>query len=172
MNGDTEYQHMLAHLYGKSLILHDTSLFHPVLYFYFIDALAHLEYTLGLMTYSYQSPKVIMSGEYLRWRIDEEKKGERSRFPAFIRWLKARHPDTFARLPMVWRRVYDPEDPAEYRSFRLVLDPDSRQPIPPSLFYRMIEEFFDKEFLKSLYEDASLAIKFREYLQSGGPGES
>ena len=172
MNGDTEYQNMLVHLYGKSLILHDTSLFHPVLYFYFLDALAHIDYTLGLLTYNYQSPKTIMAGEYLRWRIDEEKKGERARFPAFIAWLKVQYPDTFARLPLVWKRVYDPEDPAEYRSFRIVLDPETRQPIPPSLMYRMIEEFFDKEFLKSLYDDASLSLKFREFLKAGtGQGE-
>lgn len=166
MNGDTEYQNMLIHLYGKSLVLHDTSLFHPVLYFYFIDAIAHIEYTLSLLTYSYQSPKTIMSGEYLRWRIDEEKKGDRALFPAFIPWLKVRYPETFARLPLVWKRVYDPEDPAEYRSFRIVLDPDSKQPIGPTLFYRMIDDLFEKEFLKSLYDDASLSVRFREYLQA------
>jgi hypothetical protein len=108
-----------------------------------------------------------MAGEYLRWRIDEEKKGERARFPAFVTWLKVQYPDAFARLPLVWKRVYDPDDPAEYRSFRIVLDPETRQPIAPSIFYRMIEEFFDKEFLKSLYDDASLSLKFGEFLKAG-----
>jgi hypothetical protein len=166
MNGSSEYQHMLSHLYEKSLVLHDTSLFHPVLYFYYIDALAHIDYTLGVMSYSYQSPKTILAGEYLRWRIDEEKKGERVHFPPFIPWLKSRYPETFGKLPLLWRRVYDREDPAEYRSFRIVLDPESNQPIPPAIFYRMIEDFFDQEFLKSLYEDASLSRKFHEYLSS------
>ncbi|HMZ31805.1 MAG TPA: hypothetical protein PLY13_04835, partial [Methanoregulaceae archaeon] len=77
MNEDKEYVHVLEHLYEKSLVLHDQSLWDPVLYFYFIDALAHIDYTVGLMAYTYQSPKNIMAGQYLRWRIDEEKKGDR-----------------------------------------------------------------------------------------------
>jgi len=60
--------------------------------------------------------------------------------------------------------LYDPEDPAGYRSFRIVLDPDSRQPIPPEVLVAIIEEFFDQDFLKSLYEDASLSILFTTYL--------
>ena len=60
--------------------------------------------------------------------------------------------------------IYDVEDPAEYRSFRIILDPDSRALIPTDFFYAIIDEFFDKEFLKSLYEDASLAILFRTYI--------
>lgn len=164
MDEDNEYRQVLGHLYEKSLILHDTALFHPVLYFYFIDALAHIDYTLGILAYNYQSPKNLMTGEYLRWRIDEEKKGERPLFREFINWLKANNPDRFEKLPTLWRRVYDKEDLAGYRSFRIVLDPDSRLAIPVSFFYRAIEEFFSPAFLKSLYDDASLSGFFREFL--------
>jgi len=163
MNEDREYVHILEHLYEKSLILHDQTLWHPVLDFYFIDALAHIDYTVGLMTYNYQSPKNIMAGQYLRWRIDEEKKGDRVKFPAFVNWLKETHPDRFEALPLLWRRIYDSDDRASYRSFRIVFDPDSREPIRPHVFYAMIEEFFKPEFLKSLYDDASLANLFQEF---------
>ncbi|HIH27147.1 MAG TPA: hypothetical protein HA256_04035 [Methanoregulaceae archaeon] len=163
MNEDREYVHILEHLYEKSLILHDQTLWHPVLDFYFIDALAHIDYTVGLMTYNYQSPKNIMAGQYLRWRIDEEKKGDRVKFPAFVNWLKETHPDRFEALPLLWRRIYDSDDRASYRSFRIVFDPDSREPIRSHVFYAMIEEFFKSEFLKSLYDDASLANLFREF---------
>jgi hypothetical protein len=166
MNEDREYVHILEHLYEKSLILHDQTLWHPVLDFYFIDALAHIDYTVGLMTYNYQSPKNIMAGQYLRWRIDEEKKGDRAKFPAFVAWLKANHPGRFDDLPYLWRRIYDPDDPASYWSFRIVLDPNTREPIRPHVFYNMIEDFFKTEFLKSLYDDASLANLFREFQRS------
>ena len=99
MNADNEYQNVLSHLYEKSLILHDTSLFNKTLYFYFIDSIAHIDYTCGIYAFNYQSPKNIMGAEYLRWRIDEEKKGDRPRFPAFIAWLKNTHPEKFARIP-------------------------------------------------------------------------
>jgi hypothetical protein len=166
MPSDKEYVHILEHLYEKSVILHDPSLWHPVLDFYFVDALAHIDYSVGLMAYSYQSPRVIMSGQYLRWRIDEEKKGDRSKFPAFISWVKEKHPDRFELLPGLWRRIYDPDDEACYISFRIVFDRNTRDPIRPHVFYLMIEEFFKPEFLKSLYTDASLGILFEEFKQS------
>ncbi|MCX6694549.1 MAG: hypothetical protein NT074_08420 [Methanomicrobiales archaeon] len=162
-----DYVHAMEHLYEKSLILHDTSQFHPVLSFYFFDALAHIDYTLGLLSYNYQSVKNIMAGEYLRWRIDQERSGDRPRFPGFIAWLKIKDSERFSRLPSLWRRVYDPQDPAGYRSFRIVLDPDAHESITPTQFYRWTEEFFQGEFLKSLYQDASLAGLFTEYLNTG-----
>jgi hypothetical protein len=165
MPSDQEYVHILEHLYEKSLILHDPSLWHPVLDFYLVDALAHIDYSVGLMAYSYQSPRVIMSGQYLRWRIDEEKQGDRSKFPAFIGWVKEKYPERFALLPGLWRRIYDPDDEACYISFRIVLDRNTRDPIRPHVFYLMIEEFFKPEFLKSLYTDASLGILFEEFKQ-------
>jgi hypothetical protein len=163
MTSDPEYVHVLEHLYEKSLILHDESLWHPVLYFYFMDALAHLDYTIGLMSYHYKSPRVMMTGEYLRWRIDEEKKGDRLKFPAFINWLKEHHTGHFESLPFLWRKIYDNGDKVSYRSFRIVLDPDSREPIRPHVFYNMIEDFFKTDFLKSLYSDASLSALFEEF---------
>jgi hypothetical protein len=161
---DDEFEAVLSHLYEKTLILEDPGQFNKVLYFYLIDSLAHIDYTASVYAYNILSPKNIMSGEYMRWRIDEEKKGDRAKFPGFINWLKEFHPAKFAALPSLWQMIYDTEDPAEYRSFRIVLDPDSRTPIPTDFFFVIIDEFFEREFLKSLYEDASLAILFRTYL--------
>ncbi|HVP95268.1 MAG TPA: hypothetical protein VMS89_08880 [Methanoregulaceae archaeon] len=163
MSDEREYITILDILYRKSLILHDTTLFHPVLYFYLIDAIAHIDYTVGLMAYNYTSPKNIMAGEYLRWRIDEERKGDRALFGKFINWLREIHPDRFDTLPMLWKRIYDDEDQASYRSFRIVIDPDQSTPLPPGFFFRAIEEFFNQEFLKSLYSDASLGKLFEEF---------
>jgi hypothetical protein len=161
---ENEFKTVLSHLYEKTLILEDPGLFNKVLYFYLIDSLAHIDYTASVYAYNILSPKNIMSGEYMRWRIDEEKKGERAKFPGFVNWLKEYHPAKFAALPSLWQMIYDTEDPAEYRSFRIVLDPDSRTPIPTDFFFVIIDEFFEREFLKSLYEDASLAILFSTYL--------
>lgn len=163
MSSDPEYVHVLEHLYEKSLILHDETLWHPVFYFYFIDSLAHLDYTVGLQAYTYKSPRVMMTGEYLRWRIDEEKKGDRSRFPGFVSWLKAGHPDRFDALPLLWKRIYDRDDRASYRSFRIVLDPETGEAIRPHVFYNMIEDFFRPDFLKSLYADTKLSGLFAEF---------
>jgi hypothetical protein len=169
MNADNEYLNVLTHLYEKSLILHDTALFNKTLYFYFVDSIAHIDYTCGIYAFNYQSPKNIMGAEYLRWRVDEEKKGDRARFPAFIAWLKDTHPEKFARLPSLWQMLYDPEDPAGYRSFRIVIDPDSRQAIPSDFFMAVIDEFFEQDFLKSLYEDASLSTLFKAFIAEQKP---
>ena len=61
-----EYARAMQKLYGKSLILESTAEFHPVLYFYFIDALAHIDFTLSILAYNYMSPRNVMSMEYLR----------------------------------------------------------------------------------------------------------
>jgi hypothetical protein len=163
MEDDNEFIPVLDSLYGKSLMLHDTGSFNKVLYFYFIDSLAHIDYTASIYAYHYESPKNIMGAEYMRWRIDEEKKGDRPMFPGFVNWLKTEKPERFSRLPSLWQMIYDTEDPASYRSFRIVLDPDSKRPLPADFFYAVIEEFFEPEFLKSLYEDASLSGLFRQY---------
>ena len=164
MEDDNEFIPVLNHLYEKSLMLHDTGSFNKVLYFYFIDALAHIDYTASIYAYHYESPKNIMGAEYLRWRIDEEKKGDRPKFPGFVNWLRDNHPERFARLPSLWQMIYDTEDTASYRSFRIVLDPDSKTPVPSDFFYTVIDEFFEPEFLKSLYDGASLASLFMTYL--------
>jgi len=160
---ENEFLPVLNHLYEKTLILQDPGQFNKVLWFYMVDSLAHIDYTAGIYAYNILSPKNIMGGEYLRWRIDEEKKGDRAKFPGFIAWLKEHHPKRFALLPSLWQMIYDPEDPASYRSFRIDLDPDTRKPIPVSFFYVIIDEFFEPEFLKSLYEDASLSTLFKTY---------
>ncbi|HZD43716.1 MAG TPA: hypothetical protein VE134_06615, partial [Methanomicrobiales archaeon] len=49
------------------------------------------------------------------------------------------------------------------RSFRLVIDPDSNQPIPARFFIDAIDEFFEKDFLKSLYMGASLSNLFETF---------
>ena len=164
MTSDNEYLSVLTHLYGKSLILHDPSLFNKVLGFYLMDSLAHIDYTASILSFNYQSPKNMMGAEYMRWRIDEEKKGDRAKFPGFIKWLKENHPQKFVSLPGLWQMIYDPEDPASYRSFRIVLDPGSKEPIPTDFFYAVIDEFFEQDFLKSLYEEASLATLFEKFL--------
>lgn len=164
MQEPNEYTRIMQYLYGKSLILHDPSDFQPVLRFFFMDSLAHIDYTLSLLSYNSASIRNEMSREYLRWRIDEEEKGDRMHFKQFINWLKQIHPEKFEDLPTVWSLVYDDESSAQYRSFRLVLDPDSNVAIPPAFFYMAIDEFFDQEFLKSLYNGNSLANLFETYM--------
>jgi len=163
MQDNNEYMQVLRHLYGKSLVLHDTGSFNRVLWFYFIDSLAHIDYTASLCVWNYESPKNIMSGEYLRWRIDEEKRGDREKFTGFVNWLRENRPEKFSNLPSLWQMIYDSEDSAGYRSFRIVLDPESRNPVPADYLFAMIDEFFEPEFLKSLYEGASLSSLFNEY---------
>jgi len=63
MNVDEEYEKVLEHLYEKSLVLQDTSLWDPVLRFFFIDALAHLDYTLGILSYTLPVAENIMAQE-------------------------------------------------------------------------------------------------------------
>lgn len=163
---EDEYFGVLTKYYEKSLILEDPSDFHPTLSFYLMDALAHIEYTLSTYAFNYQSPKNIMHREYLRWRLDEEKKDDRALFPGFVQWLKESHPEKFQKLPMVWRGVYDKDNPASYRSFRIVLDPESKKPVPAAFFSDAIDEFFARPFFNTIYNGASLANLFEEYKKS------
>jgi hypothetical protein len=165
MPEENEYLAVLDHLYNKSLLLQDTSGFNKVLYFYLIDSCAHIDYTVSVYAFNFGSPKIVMTGEYLRWRIDEEKKGDRAKFPGFVNWLRETKPEKFAALPSLWQMIYDTEDTASYRSFRIVPDPDSKRPLLPDFFYAVIDEFFEPEFLKSIYEDASLGALFTTYCQ-------
>jgi hypothetical protein len=161
-----EYFHAMRHLYEKSLIMENPSDFHPVLHFFFIDSLAHLEYSMGVLAFNFMSIKNEMSREYLRWRIDEEKKGDRSYFKDFILWLKAKDPERFESLPMVWQLVYGEESGVGYRSFRITLDPDSNLPTPVRFFYDAVDEFFDPKFVRSVYVGAALAERFEEFKKS------
>ncbi|WP_292521256.1 hypothetical protein [Methanoculleus sp.] len=161
-----EYARVMQKLYGKSLILENPAEFHPVLYFYFTDALAHIDFTLSILAYNYMSPRNIMSMEYMRWRVDEAKIGERAYFPEFVNWLKAEHPETFEELPMLWSGIYDRDDPAQYRSFRIVLNPDDKKAIPAEYLSMFVDEFFDPKFVKQLYKTSALARLFDEFAKS------
>jgi len=161
-----EYTRIMQKFYGKSLILESPSEFHPVLYFYFIDALAHIDFTHGLQANNYMSQRYVMGMEYMRWRVDEEKVGDRVHFPDFINWLKEEHRETFEELPMLWTGIYDRDDPAHYRSFRIALSPDDKTPIPAEYLSAFIDEFFNREFLKQLYATSALARLFDEFVQS------
>ena len=59
-----EYVRVMEKLYNKSLILESPSDFHPVLHFYFTDALAHIDFTATVLAYNPMSPRNIMSMEY------------------------------------------------------------------------------------------------------------
>jgi len=166
-----EYEQVLRQLYGKTLMMHNPGDFHPVLRFFFMDTLAHIDYTLGVLAYNFMSIRNEMSREYLRWRVDEEEKGDRKRFTAFVNWLKVNHPGSFAALPTVWRIVYDDDNVAQYMSFRLVVDPDTKMPVPAGFFYDAIQEFFAQPFLMSLYAESGLAKLLEEFIRST-PAES
>jgi len=161
-----EYEQVLRQFARKSLQLHNPSDFHPVLRFFFMDSLAHLDYTLGTLAYNFMSIRNEMAREYLRWRVDEEEKGDRPKFRGFVNWLKATHPESFAALPTVWRIVYDDGNPARYTSFRLVVDPDSNLPVPSGFFFDALEELFARPFLMSLYRESVLSRLLDEYLVS------
>ncbi|WFN35033.1 hypothetical protein L1S32_02640 [Methanogenium sp. S4BF] len=159
-----EYIPVLQKLYNKSLILESPHEFEPVFWFYFKDAVAHLDFTLCILGYNIQSMRNVMNMEYMKWRIDEEKKDGRDRFPAFINWLKANHRENFDKLPTLWREIYDTDSAASYRSFRIAMDPAALKPLPARFFTTCIDELFDKGFLKSLYTDASLGKLYQEFL--------
>jgi len=95
--------------------------------------------------------------------VDQEKLGDRPKFPAFINWLKEKDPGRFDALPTLWKRIYDGDDEARYMSFRIVFDRDSREPVRPHVYRSLIDEFFKADFLKTLYSDASLASLFDEF---------
>jgi len=104
--------------------------------------------------------------QYMRWRIDEEKKGDRICFAEFINWLRAENQETYESLPTLWKEIYDESSPVCYRSFRIVLDPSSYQPVPAGFFQVSIEELFSQKFIRSLYKDASVGILFDEFMQT------
>ena len=67
---------------------------------------------------------------------------------------------------MLWTGVYDNDDPAQYRSFRIVLNPDDKRAIPADCLSTFIDEFFDPKFIKQLYKTSSLARLFDEYIRN------
>jgi len=163
MDVENEYKDAMKHLYERSLMMENPSEFHPVLRFYFMDALAHLDYSIGVLAYNIMSVKNELSREHLRWRVDEAEKEDRPLFRAFINWLEDNHSEKHETLPMVWQLVYDRQNKVGYRAFRIVLDPDSTRPTPVRFFFDAIDEFFDPGFLKSIYAEGSLGRLFEEF---------
>ncbi|MDD1724810.1 MAG: hypothetical protein LUQ07_06755 [Methanospirillum sp.] len=158
-----EYEKVLETLYNKSLILENVSDFHPVLGFWYFDALAHLDYTISLFAYNPDSPRNLLSREFLKFRTDEAQKEPYSRFGRFMVWLKTEHPEEYEKYPLFIQNIYDPNNIASYRSFRITLDPDSRQPIPSQVLRVMVDETFDKAYLASVYKGSTIAGYYTDY---------
>ncbi len=159
-----EYARVLQALYNKSLILEDTSDFHPVLRFWYFDAMAHLDYSISLLAYNADSPRNLMSREYLKHRTDESQTDQLGIFPKFMAWLETNHPDEYEKFPLFVQKIYSSSDPASYRSFRIILNPDDRRPMPPETFQIMIDEMFERSYLSALYNNSSVASKLNEYI--------
>lgn len=158
-----DYSQQIDNLYRKSLILETTSEMDPVLYFYYIDTIAHLDYTLSALAYSSDSIKCTMTGEYLRRRVDTAKEGDHALFPAFMVWLRDNHKEQFEETPILWQLVYDPDEVSCYLGFRIVLDPNSKIPLPPQFFHDMADDLFGLKFLRSIYPEGTLGKLFAEF---------
>ncbi len=157
------YSPEVEYLYHKSLILETTPDMDPVLYFYFIDAVAHLDYTLSALAYNIDSIKCTMTTEYLRQRVDVAKSGDYALFPNFMVWLRDNHKDLFEEIPILWQLVYDPDEEAGYLGFRIVLDPNSKVPLQPQFFHDMADDLFALKFLRSIYPDGVIGKLFAEF---------
>lgn len=165
MSFDNEYARVLEKLYNKSLILENVSDFHPVLGFWYFDAMAHLDFSLSVLSYNPDSPRNLMSREYLKQRADLATDGSMAQFPAFLVWLEEFYPEEFEKFPLFIQKIYSPTDQASYRSFRITFNPDNKQPIPADHFMIMIEEMFDRSYLTILYNGSSVAEKLDEFIQ-------
>ncbi len=161
-----EYARVLQTLYNKSLILEDTSDFHPVLRFWYFDALAHLDYSISLLAYNADSPRNLMSREYLKHHTDEAQDEKLKIFPGFMAWLEVTHPEDHEKFPLFIQKIYSSSDPASYRSFRIILNPDDRRPMPPETFQIMVDEMFERSYLTALYNNSSVATKLDEYIRT------
>jgi hypothetical protein len=158
-----EYIQVLQVLYTKSLVLEDMSAFHKVLGFYYIDALARLDYSISVLAYNTGSPKIVLSHDTIRRRLDEANNGDHALYPQFMNWLATKAPEIYKIFPLFIQNIYSQTDPASYRSFRIVLDPESKLPMPAHYFHIMIEEMFDPQYLNMLYEGSRAAKLFHEY---------
>lgn len=158
-----EYSNEAEHLSHKSLILENPSKMVPALYFYFIDTVAHLDYTLSALAYNPESIRCTMTAEYLRHRVDLAKEGDNALFPEFMIWLRDTNQEMFESTPMLWQLIYDPDECTRYMGFRIVLDPASRTPLPPQFFHDMTDDIFSQQFLRSIYPTGVLGKLFAEY---------
>lgn len=159
----SNYNTEMDYLYQKSLILESPSEMHPVLYFYFIDAIAHLDYTISSLAHNPDSIKCTMTAEYLRGRVDKAKTGENALFPKFMVWLRDTNKEVFESTPILWQLVYDPDEESQYMGFRFVLDPSSKTPLPPQFFHDMADDLFQTPFLRSIYPEGTLGKLFEEF---------
>ena len=160
-----EYAQALQALYNRSLVLEDISSFHPVLGFYHIDALARLDYSISVLAYNTSSTKVILSHDAIRRRLDEAKAEPYAKYPQFMAWLEEKDPDIYELFPLFIQNIYSKTHPASYRSFRIVLDPESKIPMPARYFRIMIEEMFDQQYLSLIYKGSKVAKHFDANMQ-------
>lgn len=158
-----EYMQALQALYAKSLVLEDMSSFHQVLGFYYIDALARLDYSIAVLAYNIGSPKVVLSHDTIRRRLAEANSGDYALYPQFMNWLATKAPDIYEIFPLFIQNIYSQTHKASYRSFRIVLDPESKHPMPAQYFHIMIEEMFDPQYLNMIYKGSKAAKFFDEY---------
>ena len=158
-----EYIQALQALYAKSLVLEDMSAFHPVLGFYYIDALARLDYSISVLAYNIGSPKVLLSHDTIRRRLDEANRGAYALYPQFMIWLERTAPDIYEIFPLFIQNIYSQTHPASYRSFRIVLDPESKHPMPAHYFHIMVGEMFDPQYLNMIYKGSKAAKLFDGY---------
>ncbi|MDO5845677.1 MAG: hypothetical protein Q4Q04_02015 [Methanocorpusculum sp.] len=158
-----DYNAAMDALYHKSLVLESPSDMDPVLYFYWMDTVAHLDYTLASLIYSADSIRCMMSAEYLRHRVDVARSGEYALFPKFMVWLRDNHKEAFENTPILWQLEYDPDEDAGYLGFRIILDRSSKTPLPPQFFRDMTDDLFSQNFLRSIYPEGSLAKLFAEF---------
>lgn len=163
MHEVNEYARVLQTLYNKSLILENPADFHPVLGFWYYDALAHLDYSISLLAYRADSPRNIMSREYLKHHSDLAQSEKFRIFPEFLAWLEENHPDEFELFPLFIQKIYSPGDPASYRSFRITLNPDDKKPTPSEQFSIMVDEMFDRSYLSILYNGSPVAQKLNTF---------
>ncbi len=158
-----EYTPEMEYLYHKSLILESPSEMDPVLYFYWMDAIAHLDYTLCALVHSIDSIKCTMTAEYLRQKVEVKKGGDFAKFPAFMLWLHDNHKEDFENSPMIWQLEYDPEEPGGYMGFRIILNPDDKRPLMPSFFHDMTDDLFNRDVIAGLYPNGFLGKRFAEF---------
>jgi hypothetical protein len=166
MHENNEYERVLETLYNKSLILENISDFQPHLSFWFFDALAHLDYTISLFAYNSDSPRNLLSRELLKFRSDILKTEPYKYFPDFMIWVRKENPQEYEKFPLFFQNIYNPDDKASYRSFRIVLDPDDKRPIASTVLRVMVDEMFDKAYLASLYNDSPMALLYNHYINS------
>lgn len=164
MQERNEYEGVLQYLYERSLILENLSDFHPELSFWYFDALAHLDYSISLFAYNADSPRNMLSREYLKYRKDESLQEQYSLFTGFMNWLRENYPQEYEIFPLFLQKIYDPGDEASYRSFRIVLDPNDKKPTPSAVLRVMVDEMFDKKYLASLYNGSSISGLYNQYI--------